>query len=171
MTITEFLEARIAEDEALANAATPGPWKWWNLEGVDQGWSDNGPNLDSSQGEWKTCPYFCKWTEPSDTHRGEVGKPGHEHLVTEQVIGSWGHDANGINVALADATHISVHDPSRVLAECAAKRAIIAGRARIDRSANDDEWSMGYSDANYEAISALAAVYASHTDYREEWAL
>jgi hypothetical protein len=56
------------------------------------------------------------------------------------------------------------------LAECAAKRAIIAGRKRIDRSANDDEWSMGYSDANYEATHALAAVYADHPDYRREWA-
>lgn len=28
MNITEFLEARIAEDEAVARAASPGPWKW-----------------------------------------------------------------------------------------------------------------------------------------------
>jgi len=164
VTITEFLEARIAEDEALANAATPGPWKWWNLEGVDQGWSDNGPNLDSSQGEWKTCPYFCTWTEPSDTHRGEVGKPGHEHLVTEQVIGSWGHDANGINVALADATHISVHDPSRVLAECAAKRAIIG----LYRDGVMGEFFDGEKWTN--PLAPLAAVYKDHPDYREEWA-
>jgi len=166
LTITEFLEARITEDEALANAATPGPWKWWNLEGVDQGWSDNGPNLDSSQGEWKTCPYFCKWTEPSDTHRGEVGKPGHEHLVTEQVIGSWGHDANGINVALADATHISVHDPSRVLAECAAKRGIVGLYKECARE--------GYGNASaylLDALGDLATVYAGHADYREEWGL
>jgi hypothetical protein len=64
---------------------------------------------------------------------------------------------------------ITVNHPQRLLAECAAKRAIIAARKRIDRSANDDEWSMGYSDANYQAITALAAVYADHPDYQREW--
>lgn len=60
--------------------------------------------------------------------------------------------------------------PARVLAECAAKRAIIADRERIDRNASDTEWAMGYSDANYSALHALAAVYSDHPDYRSEWA-
>jgi len=99
--ITEFLEARVSEDEARASS----------------GWARLGDS------RWETTEY------------------GQDFLT-----------------------------PSAVLAECAAKRAILAGRVRIDRSANDDEWSMGYSDANYEALQALAAVYASHADYREEWA-
>jgi hypothetical protein len=66
-------------------------------------------------------------------------------------------------------SYVLIH-PKRVLAECAAKRAIIAARKRIDRSANPDEWSMGYSDANYQALNALAAAYADHPDYRQEWA-
>ena len=164
--LTEFLLARIAEDEALANAATPGPWSWWNLEGVDQGWSDNGPNLESTQGEWKTCQYYCTWTAPSDRHRGESGVPGHEHLVTEQVIGSWGHDANGISVALADAAHITLHDPSRVLAECAAKRSIIQLHAAFGRA---PEGAAGWGALN-EVLKDLAAVYKDHPDYRLVWA-
>jgi hypothetical protein len=67
--------------------------------------------------------------------------------------------------------HFARHDPSRVLAECAAKRAILAGRKRSDSSMADDEWSMGWSDANYDALHALAAVYKDHPDWRPEWAL
>jgi hypothetical protein len=39
MTITEFLEARIAEDEAEARAATPGPWDSMTEE------TGNGENI------------------------------------------------------------------------------------------------------------------------------
>jgi hypothetical protein len=57
----------------------------------------------------------------------------------------------------------------RLLAECEAKRRIVSDRERIDRSANDDEWSSGYSDANYDALRALALPYADHPDFRAEW--
>jgi len=116
MSIVEFLEARLAEDEAMARAAS---------------------------------------------HQ-KVAGPFH---------GDWRRDSFHLSsMEREDAAHIARHDPARVLAECAAKRAIIANRERIDRSANEDEWSMGYSDANYEALRSLAAVYNSHPDYREEWA-
>jgi hypothetical protein len=93
MNITEFLEARIAEDEAKAKA-----------------------RLENTQD---------------------------------------GHDIN---------THAD-----RVLAEVVAKRSIIADRKRLDRSAGMDDWYSGYSDANYDAVRALATVYADHPDYRQEW--
>ena len=48
--------ARAALIATRAEAATEGPWSWWNLEGVDQGWDDNGPNLygptDGVIGAW-----------------------------------------------------------------------------------------------------------------------
>ena len=69
-----------------------------------------------------------------------------------------------------DYLHGVHYDPARVLAECAAKRAIVADRERIDRNASDSEWAMGYSDANYSALRALAAVYSDHPDYQSEWA-
>ena len=99
MTIAEFLEARIAEDEAEAL---------------------NAPKM-------------------SDVY-----------------------DAN--RLAFTDALR------KRVLDECAAKRAILAGRKRSDSSMADDEWTMGWSDANYDALYALAAVYEDHPDYQQEWA-
>lgn len=100
MTITEFLLARIADDEAEATAA-----------------------------HWARC-------------------------------GSMGWD---------DSTPCDCGLPERTLAECEAKRRIVADRVRIDRSANEDEWSMGYSDANHDALRALAAVYADHPDYNPAW--
>ena len=78
-------------------------------------------------------------------------------------------DEGALGMFRETAAHIALHDPARVLAECEAKRAIVADRDRIDRSADGDEWSMGYSDANYSALHALAAVYADHPDYLPEW--
>lgn len=49
------------------------------------------------------------------------------------------------------AGHIARYDPARVLAECAAKRAVIP-----------------YSPPK--TLQHLAAVYADHPDYRQEWA-
>lgn len=58
--------------------------------------------------------------------------------------------------------------PSAVLAECAAKRAIIA------QCREDHEDSMASRDDATEVASmvlyALAAVYAGHPDYQKEWA-
>jgi len=137
MTITEFLEARIAEDEAAAKAATPGPWEW---EPETDGWGDCGPDLVTVA---KLPPY-----------------PDGSQSPVETVIGSWGHDANGITVEPADAQHIARHDPARVLAECAAKRAI------IELSVNWDGFTR-----NVDVLRALAAVYADHPDYQEAWAV
>jgi hypothetical protein len=58
--------------------------------------------------------------------------------------------------------------PPRVLAECAAKRAIIAA------SREDYEDSLTRNDDTIElgtiALYALASVYSSHPDYQHKWA-
>lgn len=46
MTLTEFLEARIAEDEALAQVATPGQWE------RDSGWSITAPPPEDWSGPY-----------------------------------------------------------------------------------------------------------------------
>lgn len=75
---------------------------------------------------------------------------------------SGGSGTSFIRSALPDA-------PADVLAECAAKRAIVtqwvdaAGAPDWDRDA-------GWRAAGLEdALKELAAVYADHPDYREEW--
>lgn len=103
MTIKEFLEARIAEDEARASS----------------GWSRLG------NARWET------------TNEGQ-----------------------------------DILTPSAVLAECAAKRAIIE-----DWEDPAGQW-LGASDvdaghilATDYAVRALAAIYADHPAYQQEWAL
>jgi hypothetical protein len=109
MDISEFLEARISEDEARAGS----------------GWSRLGDS------RWETTNY------------------GQDFLT-----------------------------PSAVLAECAAKRAIIEEAEEatgLDMSVDNDR-RVGRRDEATEPycgdviLSALAAVYRDHPDYRQEWA-
>lgn len=134
MDITEFLEARIAEDEAVAQEVTStfAPDAWYNT------------------------------TETGNFYPEEIA--------------FWDRQT-----------------PARVLAECAAKRAIIHGA----KAAGDD----GYYSADYMptrksgpfeagnrriypghpsfmqaaiwslALRHLAAVYKDHPDYQQEWAI
>lgn len=137
MTITEFLESRIAEDEKQASAL---------LRDLEDQISEEYVGVVEVRG-------------PMTSTR----------LLSAQM---WAHyDGQSKRRSFAKGQQIAtLANPRRVLAECAAKRAIIADRERIDRSVSPDDWSMGYSDANYDAIKALAAVYADHPDYLQEWA-
>ena len=158
--LAAWLLEQIAEDERVAHAATTGPWAWWNLEGVDQGWCDNGPSLQRVTDEWMVCEFFCKWVEPDSNHRGEPGKPGHEHRVTDDVVSAFGYDAWGISVEAADAAHIARHDPARVLAECAAKRRIVELQNGFPWCQND----------NFDDVFELMALpYADRPGYRPAW--
>ena len=63
--------------------------------------------------------------------------------------------------------HIARYDPGRVLREVEANRRILAEFQAQD----GDPWS---ADADYFAglvfvVKALAGVYSSHPDYRQEW--
>lgn len=62
---------------------------------------------------------------------------------------------------------VTAVSPARVLAECAAKRAIIAAHKNQEDNDDDSAWIV----ASEVLLRALAAVYASHPDYRQEWAL
>jgi hypothetical protein len=83
-------------------------------------------------------------------------------------------------IAVADAEHAVRHDPARILAECAAKRAIIkqADEATSDRYAWIGEYCVGdkeraeayATDPGKLILEALAAVYSDHPDYQQEWA-
>lgn len=63
--------------------------------------------------------------------------------------------------------HHSRHDPARVLADVAAKRAIVES-CRSDHedamASRDDTTSLAT-----EVLRALAVPYADHEDFREEW--
>lgn len=145
MTIVEFLEARIAEDEQIATAAVDA--EWHHEEGEVPG----------------------VWT---------LGDRG------ALFIGESPRQGCAIIEAFEDVDeefkrHMDHYDPARALAEVAAKRAIIAASnsyggppwedADID-SGEADAWD-GRQTAYREVLANLAAVYSSHPDYQQEWAL
>jgi hypothetical protein len=98
-TITEFLLARIAEDEAVAVASAaidPVPWR-------------------AAEG-------FVLVAEHGDCEVAHEGR--HDSLYG----GLWDDEGAGsLDMAEETAAHVARHDPARVLAECKAKRAIVEG--------------------------------------------
>ncbi|HEU4544069.1 MAG TPA: DUF6221 family protein [Jiangellaceae bacterium] len=93
--LASWVLAQIADDEAAARAATPGPWRYNPAK---------------------------HWRKPDSTWFEEAvfaGPVGDDAIC---IAGTGETDDTG---SAADAVHIARHDPARVLAECAAKRAIV----------------------------------------------
>jgi hypothetical protein len=68
-----------------------------------------------------------------------------------------------------DSAFIAAHEPARVLAEVEAKRVLLAD---YERFVAERRRMMGGWDSYPEAspvLTAFAAVYADHPDYRQEW--
>lgn len=159
MTIVEFLMAMLDEDEQVAQAAMPGPWRWRTDEGALGG----EPNPPGSP-QWGHCG------------------PDLISVNGEDVITSTGYDADNVIVLRADAEHVARHDPARVLAEVAAKRRQIDLTFRYEATI-DGEWGCRH-DAEEIArggcpatpvdgiamLRLLAVVYADHPGYRSDWA-
>ena len=90
---------------------------------------------------------------------------------------------DGHRFTLADAHFIARHDPARVLREVAAKRAIIDAVLRYEAYIDGeqgcchgvDEIADGECEAALqgltESLRPLAAVYADHPEYQDEWAV
>jgi hypothetical protein len=117
MTLSEFLLARIAEDEVST---------------------------------WELIPYRC---EPDCC--APAGWVGHRCLICRT------EEFGGMVQAISDiaSDHDErIHRRSRVLAECEAKRRIVA------------EAGSWFPRGNGQAVLRLLALsYANHPDYREEW--
>lgn len=172
-----FLLARIGEDEAGVRAATPGPWRW---EG------------DAFDGDPPYCPHGSEWTDHGpDLFGGVVGPSGYP----ESVISSGGYDASYLNITRPNAEHIARHDPARVLADCAAKRAIVelhrpyekrtgwrdgrdvyewlcrsCGGATPDTDPGGNLWLERWNEeAPCDTLRVLAQPFADHPDYDESW--
>jgi len=138
MGIVEFLEARIAEDEAIARtAAESDPGDKSHLERGKAGaaWTARNGMVEGAEEDLWDCE-------------------GSRTLQTTPEI----------------AAHMARHDPARVLAECAAKRAVIALYRPGDLESSD-RGAYFYAEGAGDAVKALAAVYKDHPDYRQEWEL
>lgn len=142
MTLAEFLLARYAEDEAAARAASPSPWQYGSVESIA------GGALYDATRRIASIAY-----EQPDDHDGTIAR----HLLWQEA------DANG--------AHIARHDPARVLADVAAKRAIVArcehAVKSFDRYPNAGNGMAVH--ALTDVLRALAQVYSSHPDFRAEW--
>jgi hypothetical protein len=132
--LATWLLDRIAEDEAVARAAGSGPWQW------EQGFGDmcNDPE----------CPFG------SLTQVKEDGQ-------LYELMDVHGYD---VHADWEGAEHIARHDPARVLAECAAKRRIVAECA----TQIEDEVTSG-AITGIRVLRLLALPYADHDGYDPSW--
>jgi hypothetical protein len=92
------------------------------------------------------------------------GCHGHSEVFVSQVPNKPNHRQN--------AAHVARHDPTRVLAEVAAKKAIIdTHRRQADRWCVTCDVPGDYQGPPHgcTTLRLLTAVYADHPDYREEW--
>lgn len=139
-----FLRARLDEDEAAAHAATAGPW-WYN------------PGK-----QWLGPEAFERY----DLAKGEefVGYGGPSPFV--DAVAATGPANNP--QSMADAAHIARHDPARVLREVEAKRRLLY---QFEHRGNSVRATVTPSTGGVwdDLLRMLAAVYADHDDYRQEW--
>lgn len=140
LTLTDFLLARIAEDEAVAKACLEAVGTWRAGDAYDDG---------SGLAERDAFPSY-----------------------------PWGSNE-------AELAYMKAYHPARVLAECAAKRAIVetihpAAYATADAAeATGERWEYFSCDEWYidrrtyrqhqQVLLALASVYADRPGFREEW--
>ena len=108
MTLTEFLLARIAEDEAVARAAIERDGDHWATESLGHDGSRINGTVDKGN------------------PRAYSGSP--ELWDDEGALGM--HDET--------AAHIVRWDPARVLRECAAKRAIVEAMVEHDAATGEE---------------------------------
>ena len=139
-TLTDFLLARIAEDEAVARDAGSGAWSW------DHGAGDMCNEVD--------CPYGQLMQVKADGRLYEL-------------MSVHGYD---VHEGWQGAAHIARHDPTRVLAECAAKRRIVQSRPAIGTPGPAIHVVHEEVARQREYVFQLLALpYADHPDYDASW--
>lgn len=149
MTLTEFLLARIAEDEAVARAAY----------GVGSEHEDD-PHWRAHRQPSLIPGHIARWQVVSVRECDEA--PGYPaERITELMIGG------GDEEERPAAEFIARHDPARVLAECEAKRRIVALHGEVDPCDAHD--GATFETVDCETLQVLALPYADHPDYRQEW--
>lgn len=148
--LVAFIRARLDEDEASARAATAGPWR-------------NAPTARhhlTASGRSEEAVFAA----PRDT--GAL------------VVATTGEARERRN--LVNAEHITRHDPARVLREVEAKRQLLALHVLAEQDDGDSFttemcWACDLRSQSQEpfypcqTLRLLAAVYADHPSYREEW--
>jgi len=156
LSIVDFLNARLAEDEETARAAIdpdrPGThWQWVTTE----------TDTPVAVGDIAEAQEHQKISLRTVEHREYPPETGYGSLPAFLI--SYAEE-----VEPGAGEHIARHDPARVLREVEAKRSIVEqyeGYVK-ERTRLMNGWP------NIEIppfMLALAAVYSDHPDYRTEW--
>lgn len=151
MDIAGFVAARLDEDEqaALAAESGHGPWEW-----QDGGYEGGEQLRDERTGFYEVEVFPDR---------------GGSTIVAQ----TWPHETGAAN-----ARHIARHDPSRVLAEVEAKRAILAEHSNLNAELDPEHWACARCQDRHRhdamtwpcaTLRALAAVYAGHPGYDPAW--
>jgi len=155
--LTEFLLARIAEDEAVAQGAVdpdrPGThWEWIDAE-------DDTPAVPDLFGEFLDGRASLRTVEmfPCKNISGDLP----------------GFALNSDEVSVGSARHIARHDPARVLAECESKRLLIKRAESLAEyvDATREDGTHTYERTLTRLLAPLALPYADHPDFDQSWAV
>jgi len=149
-TLTEFLEARLAEDEAAAQATL-----------IDV----------HGSGDWRADERPVALTVDLYRVRDINARPVVEEIRSLQDDDD-PDDIKPYVDGAAVARHVALHDPARVLREVAAKRRVME-RHRADTSPYE-LYCGGCSDSGPRLdecpeLRDLAAVYSDHPEFNQDW--
>lgn len=162
MTLTEFLLARIAEDEAMARAAIDA-----DRPGTHWQWVTNETDTPVKTGDLAEAQNYqsvsLRTVEKYPTMSGLGPLPAFIISHTEEV------EAAG--------DHITRWDPARVLAECEAKRRIVEEWQQSAAMQGDDGQPLVWTYAPHRVLIQMterwlryfAAPHADHPDCLPEW--
>ncbi len=156
--LAEFMLARIAEDEEVARTAIR------QHEGVITKFRSGRPaGVDDLPGE--TAADWNGGSDWADDGHFRNALWAGDGLVT---IAEMDDEYDGATPA-----HVVRWDPARVLAECEAKRRIVAAyKMSMELVEGHPDFVMATEVylAHQEIVAYLAAVHREHPDYRSEWA-
>lgn len=143
--LARWLGEQLDEDERIARAATPGPWRAHDTHLGQYGYAAtvlSGEGNDTDLRAWLPSMSNEPWDEARNV---------------------W-----------ADAAHIAAHDPARVLREIDAKRALlnlyVTAAGWVERGSEigaPNQNSKVATVAYLDAVKAIAAVYEDRPGYAE----
>lgn len=142
--LCNFINNRLDDTERTALAASPGAWRYANIDSIA-----GGAVYDTTR-----SIASVHYETPQD-HDGSIVR-----LLPEREA-----DANG--------DHIAAHDPAAILLDVKAKRRIVATmRSTIDHAWQDDMNTRVLVLALVSrTLRHLAHLYDTHPDYLQEWKL
>jgi hypothetical protein len=165
MTITEFLLARIAEDEAVAKAATTGPWRW--CDDPEEGMESETATMVNGQYPqrviWANGMHTEGFVNTEEPDRGHIARWNPARVLAECGAKRRIVEANDMRQAKADS-------PEHGWWGNGLETGMTVGRRRLSPSEAETFMEEWYEPAPPNTtLRALASVYADHPDYREEW--